>query len=61
MCKGVESVCGIGLDEVPVIPATLVIPAKAGIQTKDEPPVPLDPRLREGGGKSELVSELWVL
>ena len=35
-----------------------VIPAKAGIQMKDVNPVCLDPRLRGGDGKSELVSGL---
>ena len=35
-----------------------VIPAQAGIQTKDVSLVSLDPRLREGDGKAELVDGL---
>jgi len=38
-----------------------VIPAKAGIQTKDENTVFLDPRLRGGGEKTELVDGLGTV
>jgi|GEM_PF-484734 len=44
-----------------VIPATSVIPAKAGIQTEDLNPVSLAPRLRGGDGKKNVAVLLAIV